>query len=282
MDKTYASKSFTLIELLVVISIIGLLSSIVLVVLIGPREKARITNILSFEAQVNHYLGAEARGIWNFDDCGGEGSAPATLRDSSGYANTGTNNGAVCREDTPHKVAGQGQGKYALSFEGNDYVDTGANRPSLNVGNAITIEAWVKTTVSPVIQQVVYKRNVESGYGLNIDENNQARIETGNSTFNGVSGTTVLSTNTWYHLVGTYDTNTGRRIYVNGVRENSDSVTGQLAGGADNVTIGERNGDNYFNGLIDEVRVYSQALTQAEIQKQYAEGLDGHNNLAKK
>ena len=59
---------FTLVELLVVISIIGLLSSIVLVSFSNSRDKARLAKSQQFDAQISHALGAYAVGIWRFEE----------------------------------------------------------------------------------------------------------------------------------------------------------------------------------------------------------------------
>ena len=64
----------------------------------------------------------------------------------------------------------------------------------------------------------------------------------------------------------TYD-NATLRLYVNGVQTSSAAYTGSIATSANPLQIG---GDSlygqYFQGLIDEVRVYNRALSQAEIQ----------------
>ncbi|MEA3295592.1 MAG: prepilin-type N-terminal cleavage/methylation domain-containing protein, partial [Patescibacteria group bacterium] len=84
------AKAFTLIELLVVISIIGLLSSIVLVSTKGIREKARLAKAQKFDSSIQHALGANAVGIWRFEE--GTGT---TAHDESGYGNDGTIHGAT-------------------------------------------------------------------------------------------------------------------------------------------------------------------------------------------
>jgi len=116
------NKSFSLIELLVVIAIIGLLASIILVSLKGVREKAEIAKGLEFSQSIQHALGADAVGIWSFDEDSG-----STANDNSGYGNSGTLYNFASpygwTSETPHKIVGSGQGKYALSFDGvDDYV----------------------------------------------------------------------------------------------------------------------------------------------------------------
>jgi hypothetical protein len=78
-------------------------------------------------------------------------------------------------------------------------------------------------------------------------------------------GGNQLVANSWIHLAATYN-GTRQRLYVNGIRVASRPQSGSIQtsswplrfGG--NVVWGE-----FFKGLIDEVRLYNRALTQAEI-----------------
>jgi hypothetical protein len=79
-------------------------------------------------------------------------------------------------------------------------------------------------------------------------------------------GTVPLTANTWAHVAATYDGAT-MRLYVNGVEVSSRAQTGAIATSTNPLQIG---GDSfygqYFTGLIDEVRIYNQALSVDEIQ----------------
>jgi hypothetical protein len=76
----------------------------------------------------------------------------------------------------------------------------------------------------------------------------------------------ALALNTWTHLALTYD-GTTLCLYVNGVQVFSLARTGNLTASAHPLEIG---GDSilgqYFQGAIDEVRIYNQALSLSEIQ----------------
>jgi len=72
-----------------------------------------------------------------------------------------------------------------------------------------------------------------------------------------------LSAGTWYHVASTWD-GTTRKLYLNGVLKRSDTPGANNATAA-NFHIGKTCCSEYFNGLIDDVAIYSRALTQAEV-----------------
>src|SRR4029079_495747 len=82
---------------------------------------------------------------------------------------------------------------------------------------------------------------------------------------------TVRALNTWYHVAGVYNaTAKTLDIYVNGVLDNGvlrGTVPSSRTVQNVNVNIGRRQaGGFYFGGMIDDVRIYHQELSQAEIQ----------------
>ena len=89
-------------------------------------------------------------------------------------------------------------------------------------------------------------------------------------------GATTLQPNTWYHVTGVYDaTAQTLNVYLNGQLDNGvlqGTVTASQQNSTANVTIGRRAGSTgfEFSGRIDDVRIYSRALTQAQIQADMA------------
>jgi hypothetical protein len=83
-------------------------------------------------------------------------------------------------------------------------------------------------------------------------------------------GTTKLPLNTWTHLATTYD-GTNQRFYVNGILVGTTLSPAGSGGGIVQSNGALRIGGNasstgeFFQGLIDEVRVYNRALSAAEI-----------------
>ena len=266
------SRSFTLIELLVVISIIGLLSSIVLVSMKGTREKARIAKGLEFSQSINNALGADAVGIWRFEE--GVGS---TVYDYSGYGNNGTINGGA---NYTTGILGK-----ALSFDGvNDYVNAG-NGASLNITDAITVEAWVETNLLSDYGIIATKGSYTYFFSLNSSEAPALLIGNSSaSSWNITCSGSSLQTGTWYHIAGQYSSSVGSvSLYINGVLNKTCSGTAQKIGSNTSwVSIGSASSYSstyFFKGFIDEVRIYSQALSAMEIQQHYVEGLERHKDM---
>jgi hypothetical protein len=77
----------------------------------------------------------------------------------------------------------------------------------------------------------------------------------------------------WYHVAGVYNASAQTLdIYVNGVLDNGTLrgiIPASQLNAAVNVNIGRRTslyGGFYFNGVIDDLRIYNRALSQSEIQ----------------
>ena len=96
-----------------------------------------------------------------------------------------------------------------------------------------------------------------------------------NDTESKFVGNTVLSTNTWYHLVGVYDGgNELGRIYINGELDAEDTSFYQtVRDTVQPIEMGlydsEAGGYDRLNGLVDDVRIYNRSLSSSEIQAYY-------------
>lgn len=175
--------------------------------------------------------------------------------DKAGGGNNGTLIGATWTTS----------GKFgsALTFNGTSALVTVPNSASLQLTSGMTLEAWVyPTSVGTSWRDVIYKG--DDMYFLLAASPTSSRPETG-GTFATLYGTGALTVNTWTHLAGTYDGVTVR-LYVNGVQVASLAKTGTIATSTNPLQIG---GDStygqYFQGRIDEVRIYSRALSASEV-----------------
>jgi hypothetical protein len=173
-----------------------------------------------------------------------------------------------------------------LSFDGvNDWVtvtDTTASKIDLTTG--MTVEAWVNPTSMSGWETVVMKERGAAGTGLLSyalyahDGAPQAGAFAGpagylrpapasSTTDQGIrqASHTPLPLNAWTHIAVTYD-GANMRFYIGGSLVGTKAQTGSIAAGNQPLRIGGNNmSGEFFNGLIDEVRVYNRALSAAEI-----------------
>ena len=179
------------------------------------------------------------------------------LADLSGNGNNGT------LINGPIWVAGKNG--TALSFNGsNQRVDI-ADSASLRLTTGMTLSAWIKpVVVTPAWRDIVMKGQDEY-YLVGTSSSNGGVPATG-GTYTSPLYATGSSVNDWSYLAATYD-GTSLKLYVNGVQVASRNQTGAIKNSTGTVGIG---GDafwgQYFNGLIDDVRIYNRALAPSEIQ----------------
>jgi len=200
-------------------------------------------------------------GSWNMDE--GTGT---TIYDGSDEGNNGAIHGAKW---------GKGKEGSALQFDGtDDYVDCG-NDESLNITDAITIEAWVKLNCPLSSMPATYP----GYYGVTdkfafwwsktngtLDFKWKDNLEVWHNTRNN---SFTFSENIWYHLVFTYDGEYARG-YVDGVEIINENYVGSMLSSNYSIRIGKA--DNPFNGTIDEVRIYNRTLSAEEIRYHYNRG----------
>lgn len=188
-----------------------------------------------------------------------EGSGSG-VSDASATKLNGNTNGA------PAWVSGK-IGK-ALSFNGSSQYVASA---SYSITGPLTVEAWVyPTAASETASAVSDNTNTtdnQSQLGL-VNSNANFAITIGGKPVS-VSGAAVAQ-NTWTHLVGVYD-GTNVLLYVNGALAGSAAATGTVATNSLPWTIGKTAGaaSGYFTGNIDEVKIYSRALSANEVSAEY-------------
>ena len=204
-------------------------------------------------------------GYWNFDEDSGD-----VASDVSGNGNDGTIHGAKLVD-----------GKYgmALEFDGkDDYVE--APFPTQLIGDKpFTVSFWMKyipqqsrtwimdigDRIPPTYRDVHFLINQNAQGGL-------AKGVTQFGFWNGVQNQVDISThqNKWVFVTATYDPVTNKlKLYLNGNLVDEDAVPeGKVNLQPGNVKIGSSpfGGESYFNGIIDEVRIYNYALTEDEIK----------------
>lgn len=167
-------------------------------------------------------------------------------------------------------------GKYgkALSFNGTNNFVTVPDSNLLDLTTAMTISAWVRPAVlvSGNWRNVIIKERAGGEvYNLYANSDTNAPIiyvvkSASPNTPVEAHGTARISLNAWSYLTATYDGAT-LRLYVNAVQVGSRATTGALLTSTGALRIGGNSiWGEFFQGQIDEVRIYNRALSLAEVQ----------------
>jgi hypothetical protein len=226
-----------------------------------------------------HYVEGDSTaglvGHWKLDE--GTGTSAA---DRSGYGNTGTlRNGPVWAP---------GALSYALRLDGtNDDVEV-ASSTSLSLTSAVTLSVWInQDTLQAGNKEILFKgadaANTGSrcNYGLRATGSGKLQF-----IFRNAADTmwvyyqtpsAVITAGTWYHVaaVHTFGSGANTKLYVNGVSQTGSWLYGTgneppmtaakplWLGSVQNAGVNI----NFWNGLLDDARVYNRALTLSEISQ---------------
>ncbi|MBP8016537.1 type II secretion system protein GspG, partial [Candidatus Gracilibacteria bacterium] len=206
---------------------------------------------------INDIINGSLAGYWDMETTTSDGK----LADLSGNGNHGVGSGGVIIGGIP----GTRKTGKATSFDGiNDYFIVTDNL-SLNVTN-LTISAWIKPRilVNATHQRIITKNDIQ-GYMLNI-YGDYYESYIGNKPLS-ISSTSI---GLWSHVIITTD-GTRLKSYINGDLIYDLVYTGSISGGTGNLNIGSDSPSiqAFFNGVIDEVRIYNRALSDLEIQTLY-------------
>jgi len=211
---------------------------------------------------------AELAAWWRFDDGSG-----TTAFDSSGNGNDGTLNGGATWVD--------GQLGGAIQFNGSDARVVAANIPFNN--RSFTVMMWVNAVLYTG-EQVVFSTGLtganDTDMHFRIGGPGSGNVPAGgvrmgfyNNDLDTAGG--IIKENTWYHLTFWYDfDNKNRRIYVDGVQKAEGTANAYL-GTTGSTVIGAWGTGQWFRGMIDDVQVYSHAVTDNEILAAI-QGLEGY------
>jgi hypothetical protein len=238
----------------------------------GTIDEVKIYNTALSEDEIKEeYERATLAACWKFDE--GTGSI---AYDSSAFGNNGTlMNGPTWVDGLP--LLGK-----ALEFD-TDYVRVPSS-PILEFSNPITVMAWAKSEASTGDYQIICGKWFDDdgefigSFDLEFAPDGITPsftvVRTGDQYRPQDFSSIEVPSGQWAHIAGTYDNDTNR-IYVNGVLAGSISLPGTMNTGTQPVAIGahvvpyER---NWFNGIIDEVKIYSRVLSAEEIKAEFEAG----------
>ena len=165
---------------------------------------------------------------------------------------------------------------FALDFNGTDqYVSTDTTLSGLAISTAFSVSTWFNSSdlglYDTIINAPTSAVDWSSGFGLQI-VNSKLRFWINQWNSVGAPGSHVdsvtLSSNTWYHAVGTFDSSTGIKLYINAGTPSSNTQT-TLDGLSNPINIGVSTSSYYFKGSIDEVAMWNKAISANAVQEIY-------------
>jgi hypothetical protein len=143
--------------------------------------------------------------------------------------------------------------------------------PRLSVGNALTIDCWVKTDVAGQNDTWIVNRiqggGIDTGYRLGMIAGRPSFALPQTDWSHHLTGPEPLPLGRWVHLAATFDGRT-MRLYVDGDEVASRERPGRVNPSHFDLVIGSfaPGSRAHFTGLVDEVRLFSRALSTAEIR----------------
>ena len=164
-------------------------------------------------------------------------------------------------------------GQNALNIDGvDDHVET--TFTGISGTSARTVECWIKTTAisipGPTTKQNVLvdwgsASPLDSRFTFNLLWSNSIRIEIGGE---GLSGSTAVNDGEWHHVAVVYKPSAAFKfkLYIDGSLETTGNLSQSISTIAGPVRIGRRADNvNYFDGSIDNVRIWNVVLSNSEI-----------------
>jgi len=224
----------------------------------SPNNTTYTGQVLSFTTMPDiPIINPDLVGWWTFDE-----GAGSTALDWSGHGNHGAIQG-------DHAWVGGHDGYGgALNLDGiGDYVHCG-NAAIFDITEQITVAVWIKVEKFEQEWQGIVTKG-DTAWRI-VRDNKTDQVQFACDGVAALSGTINVNDGQWHHILGLYD---GSQIYlyVDGLVDVSEAASGTISTNSHNLLIGETERESgkgrYWNGLIDDVRIYNKALTQEEIEQ---------------
>lgn len=231
--------------------------------------------------------GSPPVGEWKFDE--NTGQSPVDTSGTGQVAVLG-DNGSVTSDDPtwfPGKVGP------ALKYDGVDDHVTISDASNLTpTSSGFTVSAWVKynafEAVGSQVRGTIISKTPYNGSGSwewsLLAANYVASVnpvftfittQTNGNTLSIAQDTTVVTTGRWYYVTGTVDNTGAARIYVDGVLKGTGSTAAFPSDTGTTLTVAAEYGSSNrwdTNGIIDDLKIYAYARTQAQIAYDYNRG----------
>jgi hypothetical protein len=176
---------------------------------------------------------------------------------SSSFTSATSNDATVRTTPLPSGVRGN-----TLTFNGTNQSVSVPDMNLLDMTSNYTVEVWAKFNSLAAGNQAIISKNTGSNNGYYLGRNGSALVFDGLTTSSG-----VINATDWHHIAVVNDNGT-RRLYVNGWEQALTGTAITVAANTQNIGIGyDANTNTYFNGQIDEVRIWSTVRSQFTLRE---------------
>lgn len=175
--------------------------------------------------------------------------------------------GVIAKRTGPSTTNGAG---FSLAFDGiNDQLRVEPNS-SINFSNSFTIEAWIKPGVLKN-QSIMTKYSGVNGFDLSLTSGGQVTFKINSTT---LTTNQSYSANVWTHIAAAYSSVNGMKIYINGIPD-PNILSSTFTNTTARLLIGSLASSDWFNGAIDEVRLWNTERTIDNIRANMCQKLAG-------
>jgi hypothetical protein len=201
---------------------------------------------------------------WRLDETAGTTAADAKAANPGSYAGTYSLGATgLYASDALNR---------AVDFDGASGRVAVPDAPSLDLTSGLSLEAWIRPDALSGGDGLYTVIRKESAYMLRVEGTTLVfRLTIGGSS-QELRVSNALTSATTYHVAATYDGAT-MKLYRDGVEIGSRSQTGAIGASSSALSIASYpGGGSHFNGKVDEVALYSSALTGGAVSRHHARG----------
>ena len=202
---------------------------------------------------------------WQFDETTWN-NTPNQVLDASGNGHTLTPfSGPVTAAASPALTGSPGTCRYGVFDGTNDYLEA-TDDGTFDLTDAVTAMAWIYLNAAPTadIKSVISK---DTNFEFHVNTSSQLYWWWNGGAQQLTTTGTPIPAGQWVHVAVAYQSG-NQKIYIDGVQRATLALTGTLSVNNLPFQIGQDQGlaSRFWNGRIDEARIYNRALSQTEVQ----------------